>query len=122
MHLVRRSAVGALALALLGSSSCGTTLGTVPLTTASPASTVVVLEASRDVRFWSDIDATYTGQIAARYEIELLQDGARVGSAACDPFSMGADRLCTDTIQFGEVHRVHCRMDCVARVPRSRVT
>jgi hypothetical protein len=119
---MRRGRTGVLALALFGSSSCGTTLGTIPLTTPGPASTVVVLDASRDVRFWSDIDATYGGSLVARYDVELLQDGAQVARAACDPFFFGPERLCTHTLQFGEIHRVHCRMDCVARVPRSGPT
>jgi hypothetical protein len=111
-----------LALAALGLGSCGTTLGAVPLTKPGRASAVVTLDAGRDVRFWSDIDATYDGRLGARYDVELAQDGVPVASAVCDAFYLGAKRMCTVNILVGSTRRTSCWMHCWARVPKSGPT
>ena len=102
--------------------SCGTTLGAVQLTKPGRAMTVVTLDADRDVRFWSDIDATYAGRLGARYDIELAQDGASVARAVCDAFHFGGSKMCTVNILVGSTRRTSCWMHCWARVPKSGPT
>lgn len=92
------------------------------MTKSGRGAAVVTLEAGRDVRFWSDIDARYDGRLEARYDIELAQGGVPVARAVCDPFHLGASRMCGVNILVGSTYRTSCWMHCWARVPKSGPT
>jgi hypothetical protein len=111
----------ALVLALSGVASCGTTVGTIPFPATGRASTVVTLDAGRDVRFWTDFAARFSGSVHVEYEIELVQDGVPVASTSCTPLEYSS-KVCIIRIETGYRHYARCRMNCVVRVPKSGPT
>jgi hypothetical protein len=76
--------LGFLVVASLALAGCGKEAGRVPF--SSEASKTATLQlAAGDVAFWTDLDIKYEGNAKLQYRIELLQGGANVASASCDP-------------------------------------
>jgi len=97
--------------------SCGTTLGTVSFKDEGKGE--VKIEAkSGELRFWTELDAAYKGELVSSYVIELVQDDVVVGRATCDPLLLKMPRNCSEREQAGESKTFHCRMACYAHVPR----
>lgn len=96
---------------------CGKELGRIPFTGEGAGEAQVTLTAG-EVRFWTDIDIEYEGAAAVGYQVELLQGGAVVANAACDP--LGNLDIKTSSVQtnFGNSHTlsVNGRMSCTATV------
>jgi hypothetical protein len=97
--------------------SCGTTLGTVPFKDEG-AGEVKIDAKSGELRFWTELDAAYKGELVSSYTIELLQEGEVVGRATCDPLLLKMPRNCSERDQVGETRTLHCRMACYAHVPK----
>ena len=97
--------------------SCGTTLGTVPFKDEG-AGQVKIDARSGELRFWTELDATYKGELVSSYSIELVQDDVVVGRATCDPLLLKMPRNCSEREQAGETRKLHCRMACYAHVPK----
>ena len=111
-----------LVVALLGLlTSCGSTLGSIPFRDEG-AGEVLVQAESGELRFWTELDATYAGELGSAYAIELVQDGSVVGRATCDPLQIRKPRACSERVQAGQTHTVHCRMACYAHVPKTGPT
>jgi hypothetical protein len=100
-----------------------TSVGVVPLRGVGTAETSVLLSADTDVRFWADVDGLYDPSSSVLYDVQLLQGGAVVATAVCDPIvEHDSVRVCTLRGWFGGLHENHCRMRCRARVPISGPT
>jgi hypothetical protein len=91
--------------------SCGSTIGQIPFSGEGEGQTVVQVRAG-ELRFWTELDAQFRGEMHAQYDVELTQDGAVVGTATCHPLQLGPSRVCSKRILVGETHVVHCRMAC----------
>jgi hypothetical protein len=78
-------AFAALSLLLV---ACGKEIGRIALHDEGQGETVVQATAGKKLALWTALDVKYTGHLAARYDVELLQDGAVVGKALCDPFDV----------------------------------
>jgi hypothetical protein len=76
------------ALAGLSVAACGKEIGRIPLHDEGQGETVVQATAGKKLALWTALDVKYTGHFAARYDVELLQDGAVVGKVLCDPLDV----------------------------------
>ncbi len=84
---------------------------------------MVDLDAKSKVHFWIDFDATYQGDLRAKYDIDLLQRDVLVGHATCEPVPLShAARVCSFRSEIGDSHQLRCRTDCQARVSSSGPT
>ena len=101
--------------------SCGSTLGTVPFKDEG-AGEVQIDAKSGELRFWTELDARYKGELGSQYAIEILQDGSVVGRATCDPLLLRVPRKCSEREESGETRKLHCRMACYGHVPKSGPT
>lgn len=100
-----------------------TVVGVIPLHDVGVSATQVTIDASSDVRFWTELDGVYDPHSSARYDVELLQDNRVVASTVCDPMVVhDSVRVCLMHRWSGGVYRTHCRMRCRATVPRSGPT
>ena len=79
------AAVAIVAFALV---SCGKEIGRIPFHDQGQGETVVQATAGKKLALWTALDVKYSGQLAARYDVELLQDGAVVGKVLCDPLDV----------------------------------
>jgi hypothetical protein len=111
---------GALALAGLAV-SCGAVVGQVPFSQEGTGETTFQAQAG-EVRFWTDFSAGYSGDMLARFEVQLVQNDQVVSSAVCDPVHIGATRICTTRFWGIYDHEQHCRMSCSAFVPHAGPT
>jgi len=91
--------------------SCGSTIGQVPFSAEGQGQTVVNVRTG-ELRFWTELDAEYSGEMHAQYDVELVQDNAVVGTATCHPLDLGTSRVCGKRINWGNTHVAHCRMAC----------
>jgi hypothetical protein len=76
------------AFAALSLVACGKEIGRIALHDEGQGETVVQATAGKKLALWTVLDVKYTGHLAARYDVELLQDGAVVGKVLCDPFDV----------------------------------
>jgi hypothetical protein len=111
-------------VALLGLSSCATTIGRIPFPAPGEGRTFVMLDATKDVKFATDFEVRYRGDVHAEYEIELLQGGDVVAKATCNPLTSGRQRnqCMSRRLETGYHHYSHCPMSCVAELPKSGMT
>lgn len=77
------AAVTALSLA-----ACGKEIGRIPLHNEGQGATVIQVTAGKKLALWTALDVKYTGKFGARYDVELVQDGAVVGKVLCDPLDV----------------------------------
>ncbi len=100
-----------------------TSVGIIPFRDVGTGETSAVLSADTDVRFWADFDGIYAPSSFAQYDVQLIQGGNVVSTAACDPIVAHDNvRVCTRRGWFHGVYKNHCRMRCRAHVPRSGPT
>jgi hypothetical protein len=64
--------------------ACGKEAGRVPFTAEGPKEATLALKAG-DVAFWTDIDLEFEGNSDLFYQVDLVQNGATVATAECDP-------------------------------------
>jgi hypothetical protein len=76
------------AVAGLSLAACGKEIGRIPLHDEGQGETVIQVKAGKKLALWTALDVKYTGHLAARYDVELVQDGAVVGKVLCDPFDV----------------------------------
>jgi len=67
---------------------CGKEIGRIPLHDEGQGETVIQATAGKKLALWTALDVKYSGNFAARYDVELLQDGAVVGKVLCDPLDV----------------------------------
>ena len=121
-HLTPMRRLLAVVLGLCGLASCGTTVGVIPFSAPGRRTISVMLDAGSDVRFWTEFDATYGGAMAIEYDVELEQDGSTVAGTVCRARDLGMNKVCTIRIEAGDTHEIHCRMGCLAHVPKTGPT
>jgi hypothetical protein len=111
---VRRIIRAVLPLLALGSCGCTTIeVARVPFSSVGQANTVVEL-APGDVAFWTHFDASFSDDMSALIGVTLVQQGAVVAQAICDP--VHPRRICTTRYKGITDHAWTCKMACTARV------
>jgi hypothetical protein len=120
--LQRPLVVALFALAVLA--GCGTEVGRIPFTAEGAGETQVTLKAESEVRFWTDLEIEYQGKVAINYQIELLQDGAVVAAATCNPLGNIDVKLKWVETNLNDSHSRSGsgRMQCSAKVPKTGPT
>lgn len=68
----------------LSAVACGKEAGRVPFTAEGAKDATFDLKAG-DVAFWTDIDLSFEGNEGLVYKIDLMQNGANVGTTTCNP-------------------------------------
>lgn len=115
-----RSLVGAgLACALL-LSACGKEIGRIPLHGEGHGDTAVQVTAGKALALWTVLDVKYKGALVAQYDVELVQDGAVVAKALCNPLDVSTKINSTQTT-FGDDHSIswNAKMRCQLMPTRS---
>jgi hypothetical protein len=117
----RPSSLGPLvgAAGCLGLATCGTVLGGIAFSTPGEGETVVNL-APGQVSFWTQFSASYGGDMAASFDVELSQDGQIVSRAICDP--VHPLRVCVNRYNGFVNHSWNCKMTCSSYLPRGGPT
>ena len=67
---------------------CGKEVGRIPLRAEGQGEASVQATAGKELALWTALDVKMKGDIVARYDVELVQDGAVVAKAQCDPFDV----------------------------------
>jgi hypothetical protein len=113
-----------LVVALFVLVGCGTEVGRVPFTAEGAGEAQATLKAESEVRFWTDLDIEYQGDAALSYQIELLQDGAVVAAATCDPLGKIDVKVKWIETSLNDSHSRSGsgRMACSAKVPKTGPT
>jgi hypothetical protein len=103
--------------------ACGTEAGRVPFTAEAQSEATLPL-AQGDVSFWTDIDISYQGPAVLQYRIELLQAGAVVATAVCDPLGAMSVKMGWVETNLDDAHsrRGGGKMGCSASVPAAGPT
>lgn len=81
-------ALVAFALAALPLAGCGKELGRIPLRGEGNAAASVNVEAGTKLSLWTSLDVEFTGDLDARYEVELYEAGKLADKTTCDPFDV----------------------------------
>jgi len=106
----------ALLAIVVGVASCHPTIGTVRFTAPGESRTLVNLEPDSTVRFWSDLDVSWSEEddrpLAMTYEIALVQNGVVVGTSTCDPLrtQWHGMRACGKRMELGHTLVLNCLM------------
>lgn len=79
-----RSTYVLVVLAALALSGCGKEAGRVAFAAEGAGEASMQLKAG-EVSFWTDIDLEFEGDSALAYKVDLVQNGASVGSTVCNP-------------------------------------
>lgn len=114
----------ALFLGVLGAlGGCGKEAGRVPFSSDGEAAATMQLGAG-DVSFWTDIELGYEGDARLTYAIDLLQDGAPVATATCDPLGDLPIKTRWVATNIGKSHsrRGMGKMRCEAKLARAGAT
>jgi len=64
--------------------------------------------------YWTNLEASYHGQMSAEGDDEVIQAGIAMGGEVCDGEVLDASKVCTRPEAAGDVHEVRCRMQCKA--------
>jgi hypothetical protein len=72
------------------------------------------------ISFWTRFSASYGGDMAASFDVELSQEGQVVGRAICDP--VHPLRVCFNRYNGTENHSWNCNMACSAQLLRGGPT
>lgn len=115
-----------LLLLLLSFSSlaaCGSEAGRVPLSGEGAGTVTMPLKAG-DVAFWTDLDFAYEGDAALAYRVELVQDGATVASAVCNPLGHLPMKMSWRETNIGSSHtrRGSGKMECTTKLAKAGPT
>jgi hypothetical protein len=84
-----RSFVGL--IAVVGLAACGKEIGRVPLRADGSGQTEIQVKAGQKLALWTSLDIKYHGggyDFDAVYDIDLVQGGASVGKALCNPLDV----------------------------------
>ena len=110
-------------LFVLACAACGSEKGRVPFASEGAAEGTFDLKQG-DVAFWTDLDIEYEGDGALAYDIELVQGGATVAKAKCNPLGHMSVKTSWTETNLGSKHTRHGngKMDCAASVPKGGAT
>jgi len=103
MTAARFRALGLVGVGILTVAACGKEIGRIPLRDQGAGETTVQATPGKPLALWTSLDVKYTGAFAAHYEVEILQGGAVVGKATCNPLDVST-RLSSKQTSFGDDH------------------
>lgn len=83
-----------LAISLAG---CGKEVGRIALRGEGQGETNIQATAGKKLALWTSLDVKYTGELVARYEVELVEGGTVSGKASCDPFDVNVKTSARET-------------------------
>jgi hypothetical protein len=88
------------------------------LTTPIVTTTTAVLDSSKDVDFWTELDVAWEGDIVLQYHIQLEQAGKPIAGAVCNPLDVSTKIKALST-DIGQSHtRAYSgKMRCSTTVP-----
>jgi hypothetical protein len=91
---------------------------------AEGAQTTTATLAAGDVSFWTDIDVEYTGDASLVYAIDLVQNGASVAKATCNPLGQMSAKIGWLEADLGSAHsrKGSGKMACAAKLARGGPT
>jgi len=95
--------LAAVILAALSLTACGKEIGRIALRDEGQGETPVQVTAGKSLALWTSLDVKYTGTLAARYEVELVQNGAVTSKALCNPLDVST-KISSRTTTFGNDH------------------
>jgi hypothetical protein len=115
-----------LATVLLGAAlaaGCGKEVGRVSLSSAHEGESKIDLKAG-EVAFWTDIDIEWEGNVTARYEIDLEQNGSKVATTTCNPLGPLKVKLGWVETHLSGRHsrRGRGKMDCAVQLEKGGPT
>lgn len=112
-----------LLLSLSSLTACGSEAGRVPLSGEGAGTATIPLKAG-EVALWTDLDIAYEGNAALAYRVELVQDGATVASAVCDPLGPMNVKMSWVETNIGSSHsrRGKGKMSCAATLAKGGPT
>lgn len=87
-------AILALVLALTG---CGKEVGRIALRGEGQGETTIQATAGKKLALWTSLDVKYTGDLVARYEVELVEGTTVVGKTSCDPLDVNVKTSSRET-------------------------
>jgi hypothetical protein len=108
-----------LAAACCGLATCGTVLGGIGFRAPGEAETVVNL-APGQISYWTQFSASYGGDMAASFDVELSQEGQVVGRTICDP--VHPLHVCVNRYNGFVNHSWNCKMVCSSTLLRGGPT
>lgn len=118
-----RTRVLAVVVSCVSLAACGSEAGRVAFAGEGSASAPIPLKAG-EVAFWTDLDIEYKGDAALAYRVELVQDGAAVASAVCDPLGPMNVKMSWVEKNIGTSHsrRGKGKMACAATLAKGGPT
>ena len=84
-------------LAVSALASCGKEVGRIALRGEGQGETTIQATAGKKLALWTSLDVKYKGNFAARYDVELVEGGAVVGKASCDPLDVNVKTSSRET-------------------------
>jgi hypothetical protein len=96
-----------LLLLVCGLASCATADG-------DPRAAITNPRDGKTELYWTNLEASYRGQMSAEGDDEVIQAGIAMGGEVCDPQMLDASKVCTRPDAAGDLHQVRCRMQCKA--------
>ncbi len=115
--------VAILSIAALSLAACGKELGRVPFASEGAREATVNLNAG-EVAFWTDLDVEYQGEAALEYRVDLLQGGASIGTAICNPLGHLPVKSGWVETNIGSNHsrRGNGKMECSTKIAKGGPT
>jgi hypothetical protein len=109
---------GVALLFALGSAACGKETGRIPLKADGTGSTTINAKRGQTIGLWTSLDASYEGTLDARYDVRLLQGGAAVATATCNPMDVNVKTMAI-TVTMNDRHKISYqgKMRCELTAP-----
>lgn len=116
-------ALGLIGLGALAVAACGKEVGRIPLRDQGAGETTVQATDGKALSLWTSLDVKYSGTFAAHYDIDMLQGGAIVGKARCNPLDVST-RLSSTQTSLGDDHSMawQGKMRCEIALPKGGAT
>jgi hypothetical protein len=64
--------------------------------------------------FWTNLSATYRGQLTAEGDDEVIQAGLTMAVDVCDRDLLESSKVCSRPEAASDLHEIRCRMQCRA--------
>jgi hypothetical protein len=69
--------------------------------------------------FWTNLSATYRGQLTAEGDDEVIQAGLMMAADVCERELLETSKVCSRPEAVSDQHEIRCRMQCRAHDPKS---
>ena len=67
--------------------------------------------------FWTNLSATYRGQLTAEGDDQVIQAGLTMAVDVCDRELLETSKVCSRPEAANDLHEIRCRMQCRAHDP-----